>query len=197
VLGKVREVGIEEDTLLIFVNDNGGPTGANGSDNGPLRGTKGTMYEGGIRVPFIVQWPRRLKRGLTYDHPVISLDILPTAAAVAKLPRDHKMDGVNLIPYLTGKKKTAPHDTLFWRTGQNHAVRKGNWKLVKMGGKTALFDLTSDIGETRDLTAERPDVTKEIEKAYEQWNSQMVAPLWKLRRRKKKPRKKTKKKKNK
>ena len=196
VLGKVREVGIEEDTLLIFVNDNGGPTGANGSDNGPLRGTKGTMYEGGIRVPFIVQWPRRLKRGLTYDHPVISLDILPTAAAVAKLPRDHKMNGVNLIPYLTGKRKTAPHDTLFWRMGQNHAVRKGNWKLVKMGGKTALFDLTSDIGETRDLTAERPDVTKEIEKAYEQWNSQMVAPLWKLRRRKKRPRKKTKKKKN-
>ena len=196
VLGKVREVGIEEDTLLIFVNDNGGPTGANGSDNGSLRGTKGTMFEGGIRVPFIVQWPRRLKRGLTYDHPVISLDILPTAAAVAKLPRDHKMNGVNLIPYLTGKKKTAPHDTLFWRMGQNHAVRKGNWKLVKMGGKTALFDLTSDIGETRDLTAERPDVTKEIEKAYEQWNSQMIAPLWKLRRRKKKPRKKTKKKKN-
>jgi len=199
VLAKLREFRLEEDTLLFFINDNGGPTQANGSCNEPLRGTKSTMFEGGIRVPFIVQWPRRLRGGLTYDHPVISLDILPTAAAVAqaKLPRDRKMDGVNLIPYLTGKKKTAPHDTLFWRTGQNHAVRKGNWKLVKMGGKTALFDLTSDIGETRDLTAERPDVIKEIEKTYEQWNSQMVAPLWKLRRRKKKPRKKTKKKKNK
>jgi arylsulfatase A-like enzyme len=196
VLAKLREFRLEEDTLLFFVNDNGGPSKANGSRNNPLRAGKGTMFEGGIRVPFIVQWPRRLKRGLTYDHPVISLDILPTAAAVAKLPRDHKMNGVNLIPYLTGKKKTAPHDTLFWRMGQNHAVRKGNWKLVKMGDKTALFDLTSDIGETRDLTAERPDVTKEIEKAYEQWNSQMVAPLWKLRRRKKKPREKTKKKKN-
>jgi len=197
VLAKLREFRLEEDTLLFFVSDNGGPSKANGSRNNPLRAGKGTMFEGCIRVPFIVQWPRRLKRGLTYDHPVISLDILPTAAAVAKLPRDHKMNGVNLIPYLTGKKKTAPHDTLFWRTGQNHAVRKGNWKLVKMGGKTALFDLTSDIGETRDLTAERPDVIKEIEKTYEQWNSQMVAPLWKLRRRKKKPRKKTKKKKNK
>ena len=196
VLAKLREFRLEEDTLLFFVNDNGGPSKANGSRNNPLRAGKGTMFEGGIRVPFIVQWPRRLKRGLTYDHPVISLDILPTAAAVAKLPRDHKMNGVNLIPYLTGKKKTAPHDTLFWRMGQNHAVRKGNWKLVKMGDKTALFDLTSDIGETRDLTAERPDVTKEIEKAYEQWNSQMIAPLWKLRRRKKKPREKTKKKKN-
>jgi len=201
VLAKLREFRLEEDTLLFFVNDNGGSSKANGSRNNPLRAGKGTMFEGGIRVPFIVQWPRRLKRGLTYDHPVISLDILPTAAAVAKLPRDHKMNGVNLIPYLTGKKKTAPHDTLFWRMGQNHAVRKGNWKLVKMGDKTALFDLTSDIGETRDLTAERPDVIKEIEKTYEQWNSQMIAPLWKLRRRKKKPkkkpRKKTKKKKNK
>ena len=201
VLAKLREFRLEEDTLLFFVSDNGGPSKANGSRNNPLRAGKGTMFEGGIRVPFIVQWPRRLKRGLTYDHPVISLDILPTAAAVAKLPRDHKMNGVNLIPYLTGKKKTAPHDTLFWRMGQNHAVRKGNWKLVKMGDKTALFDLTSDIGETRDLTAERPDVIKEIEKTYEQWNSQMIAPLWKLRRRKKKPkkkpRKKTKKKKNK
>lgn len=196
VLAKLREFRLEEDTLLFFVSDNGGPSKANGSRNNPLRAGKGTMFEGGIRVPFIVQWPRRLKRGLTYDHPVISLDILPTAAAVAKLPRDHKMNGVNLIPYLTGRKKTAPHETLFWRMGQNHAVRKGNWKLVKMGGKTALFDLTSDIGETRDLTAERPDVTKEIEKAYEQWNSQMIAPLWKRRRRKKKPRKKTKKKKN-
>ncbi|MHC4462570.1 MAG: sulfatase [Planctomycetota bacterium] len=196
VLGKVRELGIEEDTLLIFVNDNGGPTGANGSDNGPLRGTKGTMYEGGIRVPFMVQWPHRLKASQVYDHPVIALDILPTAAAAGggRVPGGRKIDGVNLIPYLTGRKKRAPHETLFWRSGQNHAVRKRNFKLVKMGTETELFDLGSDIGESRDLKAERPDVLKEMEKTFERWNSQMIEPAWTRQRRKRKTTKKKKKK---
>jgi arylsulfatase A-like enzyme len=180
VLGKLRTLGIEEDTLVFFVSDNGGPTQGNGSNNGPLRATKATLYEGGIRVPFMVQWPRRLKGGRLYEHPVIALDILPTAAVAggANLPKEHKLDGVNLLPFLTGEKKTAPHEMLFWRTGQNHAVRKGNWKWVTMGGETGLFDLGSDISESRDLKAEKPDVVKELEKAFEQWNSQMVEPLW-------------------
>jgi len=192
VLGKLRELGLEEDTLLFFVNDNGGPTGGNGSDNRPLRGTKGMMYEGGIRVPFMVQWPRRLRGGLTYDHPVISLDILPTAAASAqaKLPGNRKIDGVNLLPYLTGKKRTPPHEMLFWRSGRNHAVRKGSWKLVKVGRKTQLFDLASDIGESRDLAGEQTDTLKEIKEAYDRWNSQMVAPLWTPQRHKSKLKKK-------
>jgi arylsulfatase A-like enzyme len=180
VLGKLRTLGIEEDTLVFFVSDNGGPTQGNGSNNGPLRATKATLYEGGIRVPFMVQWPRRLKGGRLYEHPVIALDILPTAAVAggANLPKEHKLDGVNLLPFLTGEKKTAPHEMLFWRTGQNHAVRKGNWKWVTMGGETGLFDLVSDISESKDIKAEKPDVVKELEKAFEQWNSQMVEPLW-------------------
>ena len=180
VLGKLRTLGIEEDTLVFFVSDNGGPTQGNGSNNGPLRATKATLYEGGIRVPFMVQWPRRLKGGRLYEHPVIALDILPTAAVAggANLPKERKLDGVNLLPFLTGEKKTAPHEMLFWRTGQNHAVRKGNWKWVTMGGETGLFDLVSDISESKDIKAEKPDVVKELEKAFEQWNSQMVEPLW-------------------
>src|SRR4030042_3119414 len=87
LLAKLRELGLEKDTLLFFINDNGGPTPANGSRNTPLRATKGTMYEGGIRVPFMVQWPGRLKAGGVYDYPVISLDIFATAAAAgAELP---------------------------------------------------------------------------------------------------------------
>lgn len=197
VLAKLRKLGLEEDTLLFFVNDNGGSS-QNGSNNTPLRANKSTMFEGGIRVPFIVQWPRRLRGGMTYDHPVISLDILPTAvaAARAKLPQDRKIDGVNLIPYLTGRKKTPPHESLFWRSRQNHAVRKGNWKLVKMRKQTRLFDLASDIGENRDLAVERTDVLKEIEEAYNRWNSQMTAPLW-IRQKKTKQKKKSSKKKNK
>jgi len=93
------------------------------------------MYEGGVRVPFMVQWPGRLKAGLVYDHPVISLDILPTMAAAggANLCEDRNLDGVNLLPYLRGEKKQPPHEILFWRSAQNHALRKGNWKLVKIG----------------------------------------------------------------
>jgi len=192
LLTKLRELGLEEDTLLFFVNDNGGPTPANGSRNDPLRATKGTMYEGGIRVPFMVQWPRRLKAGSVYDHPVIALDILPTAAAAvgAGLPGDRKLDGVNLLPCLTGKKKKPPHETLFWRNGQNHAVRKGNWKLVKMRDQIGLFDLSSDIGESRDLKEQRPDVLKQMQDAYERWNSQMVEPVWTIQRRQRKTKKK-------
>jgi arylsulfatase A-like enzyme len=195
VLAKLRERGIEKDTLLIFVNDNGGPT-ANASSNRPLRATKGTMYEGGIRVPFMIQWPSRLKAGQIYEQPVIALDILPTAAAAggAELPKDRKLDGVNLLPYLTGKKKTPPHEALFWRAGQNHAVRKGNWKLVTMGTETGLYDLASDIGESRDLSGDRPEILKELRRAFDKWNSQMVEPVWtrqqRTRRTTKKKRKK-------
>jgi arylsulfatase A-like enzyme len=195
LLMKLRELGLEKDTLLFFINDNGGPTPANGSRNTPLRATKGTMYEGGIRVPFMVQWPGRLKAGSTYDKPVISLDILPTAAAAAgaKLPSGRKLDGVNLLPYLTGEKKQPPHEALFWRSGQNHAARKGDWKLVKMGEQTGLYNLASDIGEKKDLKAEKPDVFKEMQDAYEQWDSQMIEPVWTIQRRQRKTAKKKKK----
>jgi len=188
LLAKLTELGIEDDTLVVFINDNGGPTPANGSDNGPLRATKGTMYEGGIRVPFMVQWPGRLKAGQVYEHPVIALDILPTvaAAAGADLPKDRKIDGVNLLPYLMGKSKQPPHEMLFWRRGQNYAARKGNFKLVKMDGETELYDLASDIGESRDLSSQRPEVLEQMQKAYEKWNSQMIEPVWTRQRRERK-----------
>jgi arylsulfatase A-like enzyme len=185
VLEKLREYGIEEDTLVFFINDNGGPTPANGSDNSPLRGTKGTMYEGGIRVPFMVQWPGHLEGGRVYEHPVISLDILPTAAAAAgaELPKGREIDGVNLLPYLTGGKKEMPHEILFWRWGQRHAVRKGNLKLVEAGNGSELFDLFSDVGESRNLSKESPELVKELEQAYNKWDSQMIEPVWTRQRR--------------
>ena len=194
LLVKLRELGLQKDTLIFFINDNGGPTGANGSSNDPLRATKGTMYEGGIRVPFMVQWPRRLKAGRVYHQPVIALDILPTAAAAAGAhpPGDCKLDGVNLLPYLTGKNKKPPHEALFWRSGRNHAVRKGNFKLVDTGAQTGLFDLSSDVAETRDLKAEKPQLLKELQKTYEQWNSQMIEPVWTIQRRTKRTKKKNK-----
>jgi len=180
VLGKLKEFDIERDTLVFFINDNGGPTPANGSDNGPLRGTKGTMYEGGIRVPFLLQWPARLKGGRLYEQPVIALDVLPTVAAAgrAELPKGRELDGVNLLPYLSGEKAAKPHEMLFWRRGQDHAVRKGDYKLVTTGGQTALYDLARDIGEGRDLREERPDLFAQMQKTFEKWNAQMVEPRW-------------------
>ncbi len=180
LLGKLKEQGLYEDTLIFFVSDNGGPTSNNGSNNTPLRATKATLYEGGIRVPFMIQWPRQLKCGKLYEHSVITLDILPTAAAAAgaRISGDRRLDGVNLLPYLAGEKKTPPHEILFWRTGANHAVRRGNWKLVTQGGETGLFDLALDIGESRDLKAEKPKIAKELQEALEKWNSQLATPLW-------------------
>lgn len=180
ILATLKSLDIEENTLLFFISDNGGPTQANGSSNSPLRGTKGMMYEGGIRVPFLVQWPGRLPAGQVYDQPVIALDILPTAAgaAGAKLPKDRPIDGVDLLPYLTGKKNGAPHEILFWRAGENHAVRKGNWKLVTMGGETGLYDLAADVGESTDRRQDKPGIFDELKQQFTRWNAQMAEPLW-------------------
>jgi arylsulfatase A-like enzyme len=117
VLAKLREAGLEEDTLVFFLSDNGGPTDVNASSNRPWRGVKGEVREGGVRVPLLVQWPKHLPAGQTYDQPVIQLDIHPTAlaAAGAAIGADAKLDGVDLLPYLTGKKAGPPHETLYWR----------------------------------------------------------------------------------
>lgn len=179
VLATLRELGLEEDTLLFFLNDNGG-AGSYGARNSPLKAGKGSLFEGGIRVPFMVKWPSHLSSARTYDHPVISLDILPTvaAAAGATLPKNHTFDGVDLIPYLTGTDKTPPHEFFFWRTGHYYAVRQGNWKLVNTSSHAELFDLATDISETRNLAAEQPNVVKKLTKAHEAWNTQMIDPLW-------------------
>jgi len=180
VLKALRDAGIEDDTLVFFLSDNGGPTRANASLNTPLKGGKGTMWEGGIRVPFFIQWKRRLPAGTTYDQPVIALDIFPTAVAAAggTMPADRPIDGVNLLPYLKGEKPGAPHEALFWRMGPRHAVRKGNWKLVQMAAQPELYDLAADIGETTDLAADKPDILKDLADTYAAWDAQMAKPLW-------------------
>lgn len=187
LLANLRELGLEKETLLFFINDNGGAP-KNSSRNNPLRGCKSAMWEGGIRVPFMVQWPVRLQGGVTYDYPVISLDVLPTAAAAAgaKLPSERKIDGVNLLPYLTGRNGEWPHEALFWRMGQRYAVRSRYWKLVHQKGKSELFNLASDISESRNAANEHAEVLKEMEELFAQWNCQMHKPLWQPKKREKK-----------
>jgi len=182
VLAKLREAGLEEDTLIFFISDNGGPA-INGSRNTPLRGVKATTWEGGIRVPWMMQWKGRLPAGKTYDEPVIQLDILPTSisAAGGEISPNWKLDGVNLLPFLEGKKTEAPHSALFWRFGAQTAVRKGDWNLVQANGSKGklLFNLRDDIGQTKDLSAAHPERVRELQAAWDEWNKSNVPPGWK------------------
>jgi arylsulfatase A-like enzyme len=136
VMATLRKNGLEDRTLVFFFSDNGGPTLSNTSSNKPLRGFKGQVLEGGIRIPFMVAWKGHLPEGKVDDRPVIQLDIMPTAVAAAggSMPTDRPIDGVNLLPYLTGKESKSPHEVLFWRMGPQAAVRKGDWKLVRHEG---------------------------------------------------------------
>jgi arylsulfatase A-like enzyme len=185
VLKVLRQSRIEDNTLIFFISDNGGPTSANGSRNDPFSGYKGQVLEGGIRVPFIVQWKKGLPAGKVYKRPVISLDILPTAVAAAggTIPSDRKLDGVNLLPYLTGETDVAPHEMLYWRFGTQSAVRRGDHKLVVLpDDKPKLFNLANDAAERRDISSEKPEVAKELKSAMEKWNSELADPLWKVRK---------------
>jgi len=179
VLTKVRELGQEENTLVVFLADNGGPTPTTTSRNGPLRGFKATTWEGGVRVPFCMQWKGKLPSGTTYENPIIQLDLLPTALAAAGEAADPawKLDGVNLLPYLKGENKDRPHETLYWRFTPQWAIRDGDWKLVQGrdgGPKPGLFNLAEDIGEKNDLASANPDKVKELKAKWDAWNAEQA-----------------------
>jgi len=182
VLAKVRELGQEENTLVVYLSDNGGPTEKTTSSNGPLRGFKSQTWEGGVRVPFMMQWKGRLPAGKVYEHPVIQLDLLPTfiAAAGGTVSPEWKLDGVNLLPYVDGTNADKPHQTLFWRFGKQMAIRHGDWKLVRgVGIKVpALFNLAVDVGEKNDLIAAEPAKAVELQSLWDAWNAEQMEPLW-------------------
>jgi arylsulfatase A-like enzyme len=183
VLATLKENKLEENTLIFFISDNGGPP-PNGSNNGELRGHKASTWEGGVRVPFLFQWKGHLPAGKVYEQPVIQLDFVATALAVAGVELKEKTDSVNLLPYLAGKKRGAPHDALYWRFGEQMAIRKGDWKLVKGRGLTAgdkplLINLAKDIAEQNDLSGKELKKYKELQAAWDKWNAELIDPLWK------------------
>ncbi len=204
VLDAVRSERLEEKTLIFFLSDNGGPTrmgGINGSRNAPLRGSKRTTLEGGVHVPFVVQWKGKIPAGTIYDQPVIQLDILPTALAAAGvgIRPEWQLDGVDLVPYLRRQTSGPPHEALFWRQGKQMAIRKGDWKLVRYDraveipgavsslanpdvSALRLYDLARDRGEAHDLAAEQPDRVKELLGAWNAWAAQLAEPLWRPQR---------------
>ena len=185
VTARLKALGIYENTLIFFYSDNGGRT--EHAINYPYRGHKGMLFEGGIRVPFCVTWPKQINSGMHYEKPITALDIFPTSLAAAgiDIPSDLSLDGVNLLPYLKGEKKSSPHDTLYWRYAcgddrYGYAVRAGDRKLVYSvyKGKHLLFDLSKDPWERNDLAADNPTLVQQLVVKYDRWQQGLMAPLW-------------------
>src|SRR5262245_45739766 len=181
VIAKLHAVGLDEKTLVVFLSDNGGPTRELTSSNAPLRGGKGELSEGGIRVPCLMSWKGRVPAGATADAPISSLDISATALAAAGVPLDAaRLDGVDLLPVLRQPQAELPPRALFWRVGQRHALRRGDWKLIREGGRPwRLYNLVSDIGEMADLAAQQPERVAELAAWWDRWNAEQAEPRWK------------------
>ena len=180
VLAQLRASGQEENTLIVFLSDNGGPTKELTSSNAPLRGGKGDLWDGGIRIPFIISWKGQVPAGRTLDAPIISMDATRTALDLAGVATEKvKLDGADLLPLLTGKTTAAPHETLFWRVGRRNALRHGDWKFIRDGGAWQLYDLTHDVGETTDLAPQNASRVTELSALWDKWNAEQIDPLWK------------------
>ncbi len=179
VLAQLRESGVEENTLVVFLSDNGGPTKELTSSNAPLSGGKGELREGGIRVPFIVSWKNHVTAGGVMDAPVTSMDATATALELAGAGSGQaKLDGGSLMPLLLGKTTAAPERTLFWRVGKQNALRNGDWKLIRNGKEWQLYDLAHDIGEANNLATKKPAHVQQLSSLWDKWNAEQIEPLW-------------------
>lgn len=181
ILAELKAQGIERNTLVMLVNDNGGATN-NASDNGPYRGRKGSKWEGGIRVPLLMRWLGRLPAGVTYDKPVSALDLLPTALAAIEARETtypENLDGVNLLPFVAKKKDGVPHEYLYWRRGVAAAIRKGPWKLIRIDGEpVALLNLDEDHRERSNRLVDHPELVVELMSALSLWEKELSPPKW-------------------
>ncbi|MRI00136.1 sulfatase-like hydrolase/transferase [Kriegella sp. EG-1] len=185
ILDKLKELGIDDNTIIVFTNDNGGPSDKNASSNNPLSGIKSTHLEGGIRVPFVMKWPGKLKPNTVYNKPISTFDLLPTfyTAAGGKSKNLHDIDGVDLLPFINGINKARPHETLFWKRDARAAMRKGDWKLIRFPDRPAqLFYLPDDIKELNDLAAIEKDRYLVMYKELFAWEATLERPRWLLKK---------------
>lgn len=185
--GALRDAGIDKNTLIFFIGDNGAPVRRpewNGSLNRPLVGEKGMLTDGGIRTPFLAAWPGTIPAGQVFEAPVMNLDVAATAVAVAGVAASGRgaraaaaLDGVDLMPYVLGKKQGNPHDALFWRWRSQAAVRSDRWKLILLGkDQRFLFDMDSPEGETVNRIAEHPGIAAELDRKLMTWNATLPPP---------------------
>ncbi len=173
LLSTLKELGLEENTLVMFSSDNGGS--GNGG-NAPLRGGKSTVFEGGLRVPFIARWPGKIPPGRVTDEFLTSLEIFPTclAAAGVKPPKGVKLDGFDMLPVLQGRQKS-PRTEMFWEHRLDHAARVSQYKWIETPKFKGLFDLSADPGEKNDLSAQKPELAAQLKGRYENWKKEMDA----------------------
>lgn len=173
VMEAVAQAGQTENTIFLFLSDNGGS--GNGG-NAPLRGSKSTMWEGGLRVPFLLAWPGRVPAGRVTDEFLTSLEILPTllAAAGTTTPKDLDLDGFDMLPVLRGDQPS-PRTEMFWQRRSDRAARVGPWKWLESAKGKGLYDLRSDPGETRDLSSEKPEVLEMMRGKFAAWRAAMDA----------------------
>lgn len=179
VLATLKRLQIEDNTMIVFLSDNGGPTKELTSSNAPLREGKGSVYEGGLRIPFLWKWKGKLPEGTTYRRPVCSTDIAATILASAGLDASQATDGVNVLPYLNRKHTGDPHDMLYWRMNDKTALRKGDWKIVRprKGKPFELYQLNVDMGEQNNLAGREPKVFQDMVRAWMAMDKQMADPL--------------------
>ena len=183
ILDKLEQLELSENTIICFLSDNGGPEKRNNSNNGHLRGGKSDLFEGGIRVPFALKWPKNIAPSTVYNSPIISLDIFATIIAQTAIPvkTNNPIDGVNLIPYLTQKNKTPPHENLFWRKFDQNDYATSNSdgeKLFVKKEKKLLYNLTQDISETNNLIKIKLNSFEKLQKKYENWRVEMLDPIF-------------------
>ncbi|MBT4411644.1 MAG: sulfatase [Bacteroidetes bacterium] len=181
ILKTIEDEGLGNNTFVVFMSDNGGPTSFNGSVNAPLRGQKTTVLEGGIRVPLIFRWPSTLGKGDTVDDMVLSLDIFPTfvKAAGGTVSEDYNLRGIDLMPFLTGKTDIIPHTSMEWKYTVNAAIRDGDWKLIRLPDRLPmLYNIEEDISELNDLSLQELERTKSMLKKLGTWDIFLPHPVF-------------------
>lgn len=173
IMSELRAQNLDSNTVVVFLSDNGGPCNSNASMNAPFNGQKGILLEGGIRVPFVMSYPEKLKSETIYDNAISSLDLTPTFVALAggeTKPKD-KLDGVNIFPFITNEVEGIPHETMLWRFTISAGIRKGNWKLVRLPDRLPLlFNLDNDIAEQNNVTSENWDLVESMLKELGDWD---------------------------
>ena len=182
ILDKLEEKNISENTIVIFFSDNGGVEWYNFSDNGPLRGIKGDFFEGGIRVPFTMQWPKKIKPGIIYNKPIIALDVFATVVSAASAEKfiKNNIDGVNLIPYINGEINGSPHDYLFWKNPDKDidVIRDNRYKYIRVKDDEYIFDLDNDLSEENNIISSSTAIYQKLKLKFKEWEKDMIDPVF-------------------
>lgn len=187
IMSALKEQGIDRNTLVVFLSDNGGPVNANASCNAPFRGQKGILFEGGIHVPMIMNWPDRIPAGQVYRQPVTALDIAATFYEIAGgTVSQPEFTGVNLLPFITSGNTGIPHESLKWKFTISRSIREGDWKLISVPDRMPmLYHLPSDASEQKDVSLQYMDITKKLLKKLGDWDVELPhsiileGPQWK------------------